>query len=618
MGSKVEREAIPRVSVLMPTFNQAPFIRRAIESLLAQTLVDWELKIIDDGSTDDTETVVSPFLDDPRCSYMRLTENRGLGAALNAALACTQAPYIAYLPSDDLYYPSHLGTLVALLEGESSAMLVYSGARHHGHDYAEGQIEGFPLQLVQTLHRRTTDRWIERSELVTDDLERLYWAGMRRQGAFVASKAITCEWVEHPEQWHKVIRESLGGGVNRYRRRFRIAQPLSFASSEGDFLDEGALYRRFRERPDTPVAPDGLKILLVGELAFNPERVLALEELGHRLYGLWTPDGVGFNTVGPLPFGHVVDLPLLGWQEAVRRLRPDVIYGLLNWHAVPFAYEVLIGTRDIPFVWHFKESPFACLERGMWSELVALHTRSDGQIYTSPEMQAWFETVLPGQAVHEYSMVLDGDLPKRDWFTAERQPRLSLTDGEIHTVVSGRPFGIHPETMGRLAGVGIHMHFYGPTWGAWWRDWIAQSLLVAPKHLHLHPSVRQEDWVSELSRYDAGWLHIFTSRNEGDIHRATWDDMNYPARLGTLLAAGLPLIQPEHGEAIVATQSLARQRDIGVSFSDIEELRSRLADEPTMRRLRDNAWRQREQFSFDAHAERLIAFFRHVIQRRRP
>lgn len=607
---------MPSVSVIMPTFNHASFIRRALESLLAQTLVTWELVIIDDGSTDDTATVIRPFLDERRCSYVRLTENHGLGAAINAALACARAPYVAYLPSDDLYYPSHLDTLVAILNSEPGAVLAYSGARHHGHSYDKEPIDGFPLQLVQTLHRRTVDRWAERGEIVTDDFERLYWASLRRRGTFVASKAITCEWVDHPDQWHKIIRESLGGGINRYRRRFQIAQPLRFASSEGELLDEGALYHRFRERPDTPAAPDGLKILLVGELAFNPERVLALEELGHRLYGLWTPDGVGFNTVGPLPFGHVVDLPLVGWQDAVRHLRPDVIYGLLNWHAVPFAHEILKGTRDIPFIWHFKESPFACLERGMWPELVALHTRSDGQIYTSPEMQAWFETVLPGQVIHDHTMVLDGDLPKRDWFTEERHPRLSLADGEIHTVVSGRPFGIHPETIGHLADVGIHMHFYGPTWGAWWRDWIAQARHVAPKHLHLHPSVRQDDWVGELSRYDAGWLHIFTSRNEGDIRRANWDDMNYPARLGTLLAAGLPLIQPDHGGAIVATQSLARQRDIGVFFNDAEDLRAQLMDLPTMHRRRENAWRQRDQFSFDAHAEQLIAFFRRVIARR--
>ena len=68
-------------------------------------------------------------------------------------------------------------------------------------------------------------------------------------------------------------------------------------------------------------------------------------------------DGLGTHTVGPLPFGHVSDLPATGWHAAVRALRPDVIYALLNWRAVPFAREVLAAELDVPFVWHFKEAP---------------------------------------------------------------------------------------------------------------------------------------------------------------------------------------------------------------------------------------------------------------------
>ncbi|MDQ3900046.1 MAG: hypothetical protein M3319_06195, partial [Actinomycetota bacterium] len=77
-------------------------------------------------------------------------------------------------------------------------------------------------------------------------------------------------------------------------------------------------------------------------------------------------DGLGTHTVGPLPFGHVSDLPATGWHAAVRALRPDVIYALLNWRAVPFAREVLAAELDVPFVWHFKEAPQRCLHRGTW------------------------------------------------------------------------------------------------------------------------------------------------------------------------------------------------------------------------------------------------------------
>ena len=57
----------------------------------------------------------------------------------------------------------------------------------------------------------------------------------------------------------------------------------------------------------------------MGELAYNADRVLALEELGHQLYGLWMEEPYWYNAVGPLAFGHVTDLPRENWQQAVAR-----------------------------------------------------------------------------------------------------------------------------------------------------------------------------------------------------------------------------------------------------------------------------------------------------------
>src|SRR5689334_17060684 len=92
----------PDIAVLMPTFEHAPFIVRALDSLLAQSHAQWELAIVDDGSTDRTREVVAPYLADTRVRYHRNGDNRGLGAALNAALDHTSAPIVAYLPADDL------------------------------------------------------------------------------------------------------------------------------------------------------------------------------------------------------------------------------------------------------------------------------------------------------------------------------------------------------------------------------------------------------------------------------------------------------------------------------------------------------------------------------------
>ncbi len=394
---------------------------------------------MDDGSP----LPVAPLLPaDPRIRLVRHDVNRGLGAALNTGLDATSGAYVAYLPHDDVMTPEHLETLAAELDAAPGAALTVTGVRYSYNRYAAGRIEGLPLQLVQVMHRRTGDRWVERAELVSDDLDRMLWNRLAQRGPTVETGEVTCEWVDHPGQLSKVLREP-DGGLNTYRSRFEVTEPIRMHTTVGNRIDEVEHYRRHRERSGTPPSASGLKILLVGELAYNADRVLALEERGHRLYGLWMPDPYWYNTVGPLPFGHVTDVPRRGWQDAVRELGIDVMYGLLNWQAVPFAASVLRGRGDVPFVWHYKEGPFISPERGHWGELAELTTGSDAVISSSTQMRDWTSLAFPGSGRLPHH-ALDGDLPKADWFTDERSPLLSDDDGEVHTVVPGRPIGLHP------------------------------------------------------------------------------------------------------------------------------------------------------------------------------
>ena len=183
----------PAVAVLMATYGQAAFIPRAVASLRAQTLSDWELAIIDDGSPDDTAGTVARLPRDDRIRCRRLPQNTGLGHALNVGLDDTEADLVAYLPSDDVLRRDHLATLVALL-GED-AVLAHTGRRPAGP----------ALQLVQLLHRRTEDRWIERDELETDDLERLFLGALRRRAPVDATARLSCDTTQHPRQRHRAI-----------------------------------------------------------------------------------------------------------------------------------------------------------------------------------------------------------------------------------------------------------------------------------------------------------------------------------------------------------------------------------------------------------------------------
>ncbi|MDP9022556.1 MAG: glycosyltransferase [Actinomycetota bacterium] len=591
------------VSVLMPTFEQAAFLDRAVASLRAQCHADWELVVVDDGSTDRAPDVLRRLAAaDQRLRLHRSDRNRGLGAALNRALEAARGSFVAYLPSDDVYLPDHLSLLVATLQRHHSDAAV-SGVDHHG--VREG------VQLVQVMHRRTSARWVERDELETDDLHRLFWS---RLPPMVHTGRVTCVWTDHPDQRHKHIRERFDGGLNSFRRRYLVREPLRFHSRDSWPVDEHARYRRFR-RPARggsasryPARPPGLRILLVGELAFNPERVVAFEERGHELYGLWIDDPLGDSTVGPLPFGNVRDVEL----QDVRALRPDVVYGLLNWRAVPLVQGLL--DLGIPVVWHFKEAPQRCLVRGDWPLLADLHERADVVVYATASERDWMEQALPGARDQATTAVLDGDLPKADWFTAEVSPRLSQRDGEIHTVCVGRPLGLDADTLARLGAAGIHTHLYGPVCRHGTGGALSRFLDGESHHVHVHPHVEQAHWVRELSRYDAGWLHRFTSDNGGDLARASWDDLNSPARLPSYLAAGLPLLQQASPGARVEMQDLVAERGIGLLYDDLDDLVDRLREEAATGCHRRAAWCLRHEFTFDAHVDRLLDLFTDVAR----
>jgi hypothetical protein len=101
------RELRPgRVSVMMPAFNAERYIGRAIGSLISQTIADWELIVVDDGSTDSTSAMVRG-LGDPRITLIR-QDNRGEAASRNVALEAATGEYLAFLDADDVFLPHHL------------------------------------------------------------------------------------------------------------------------------------------------------------------------------------------------------------------------------------------------------------------------------------------------------------------------------------------------------------------------------------------------------------------------------------------------------------------------------------------------------------------------------
>lgn len=105
------------VTVMMPAYNAERFVRQAIESVLSQTYPDWELIVVDDGSTDSTAAIVQAYTD-PRIKYIH-QKNAGEAAARNTVLKNMKGEYLAFLDADDLYLPNHLESLMnGLLSNE--------------------------------------------------------------------------------------------------------------------------------------------------------------------------------------------------------------------------------------------------------------------------------------------------------------------------------------------------------------------------------------------------------------------------------------------------------------------------------------------------------------------
>ena len=96
------------VSVIMPSYNTAKYIGETIKSVQAQTYENWELIIVDDCSTDNTDTAVEPFLSDERIRYLKNSRNSGAAVSRNYALREAKGKWIAFLDSDDLWLPDKL------------------------------------------------------------------------------------------------------------------------------------------------------------------------------------------------------------------------------------------------------------------------------------------------------------------------------------------------------------------------------------------------------------------------------------------------------------------------------------------------------------------------------
>lgn len=137
-----------QISVIIPSYNRADLIGRAIESVLVQSCQPTEVIIVDDGSEDNTEEVVRR-MDDPRISYYRFDQNKGVSFARNKGVELATGKWIAFQDSDDIWRSNKLEEQVKYVEEHPEYGMVYCAYACHFTDGREMQIPGEDASELQ-------------------------------------------------------------------------------------------------------------------------------------------------------------------------------------------------------------------------------------------------------------------------------------------------------------------------------------------------------------------------------------------------------------------------------------------------------------------------------------
>ena len=138
------------VSIIMPSYNTASFIAESIQSVLAQSYKDWELIIVDDCSSDNTDEVVKPYLSDQRIRYLKNENNSGAAVSRNRALREAKGKWIAFLDSDDLWMPEKLEKQIRFMEKNGYCFSYTNYAEIDTEDHRNGITVTGPKKVTKT------------------------------------------------------------------------------------------------------------------------------------------------------------------------------------------------------------------------------------------------------------------------------------------------------------------------------------------------------------------------------------------------------------------------------------------------------------------------------------
>lgn len=205
------------VSVIMPTFNRGGKIRESIESVLAQTVRELELIIVNDAGSDDAERVVKSFGSD-KIHYWKLAENQGPSAARNFGIEKALGEFIAYVDDDDIIYPSHLEKLLKHQQSNDFDFVYSRCWRVYGHYRPEGFI---------TAHRKAAWQPTQFSAAMLFRDNFISTLNVLHKRECIAVVGGFDQYLRHLEDWDlwvRIAQQYKVSGITEFTGEYRIEQ----------------------------------------------------------------------------------------------------------------------------------------------------------------------------------------------------------------------------------------------------------------------------------------------------------------------------------------------------------------------------------------------------------
>lgn len=311
----------PGVTVVVPSYNHAPFVERCLLSIFKQTYAPQQLLVIDDGSGDSSPKVIERALKNcPFPSELIVRQNKGLCATLNEALARSRSKYFTYLASDDVWLPKFLRVRVDLLEAQPEAVLAYGHAYIIDEKdsviecsldwkaYTEGDSRGRLLQAIgplspTVLYRQSSlekHGWNEKVKLEDYEL----YLRLSADGTFAFGAEVLAAWRRH---WYNASRDQTMMMNEWLSAQRRVVANLDISAGE---LEKAQTTLRFRCAED---------------FARRGQKSEALALMCHNLYG-----ATSIASVARLAVRLIVPQRVMRWRKNFLQHQAGKHYGSLQ------------------------------------------------------------------------------------------------------------------------------------------------------------------------------------------------------------------------------------------------------------------------------------------------